>query len=177
MKKILITGKTSWIGDELERHLQGFPNAYVVERISLRDPLWESADWDGYDSIVHTAAIAHDGEEDKGRVQDINVELTRKVGLKAKRHGIRHMIFLSSFHVYGADENGEVIVEAGIEPNPITPYGKSKLAAEGQLEELQDEGFSVAILRPPSYTAPIALSVIFHALSSWLPSRRFSPTS
>ncbi len=154
MKKILITGKTSWIGDELERHLQGFPNAYVVERISLRDPLWESADWDGYDSIVHTAAIAHDGEEDKGRVQDINVELTRKVGLKAKRHGIRHMIFLSSFHVYGADENGEVIVEAGIEPNPITPYGKSKLAAEGQLEELQDEGFSVAILRPPLVYGP-----------------------
>ena len=32
VKRILITGKTSWIGDELERHLQNFPNAYVVER-------------------------------------------------------------------------------------------------------------------------------------------------
>ena len=154
MKRILITGKTSWIGDELERHLQNFPNAYVVERVSLRDSLWETANWDDYDSVVHTAAIAHDGEEDERCVQDVNVELTRKVGLKAKQHGVPHMIFLSSFHVYAADKNGDVIVDQSTKPNPTTLYGKSKLAAEGQLAELQDKGFSVAILRPPLVYGP-----------------------
>lgn len=46
-------------------------------------------------------------------------------------------------------KNGDVIVDQSTKPNPTTLYGKSKLAAEGQLAELQDKGFSVAILRAP----------------------------
>lgn len=37
MKRILITGKTSWIGNELERRLAAFNDEYEVTRVSLRD--------------------------------------------------------------------------------------------------------------------------------------------
>lgn len=34
MKRILITGATSWIGSEVEAHLAAFPGMYGVERVS-----------------------------------------------------------------------------------------------------------------------------------------------
>jgi UDP-glucose 4-epimerase len=40
-------------------------------------------------------------------------------------------------------------IDSHTKPNPITVYGKSKLAAENALLELQDDQFKVTILRPP----------------------------
>ena len=55
MKRILITGKTSWIGNELERRLH-VNDEYEVTRVSLRDAAWKNDSWEKYDSIVHAAA-------------------------------------------------------------------------------------------------------------------------
>ena len=54
MKRILITGKTSWIGNELERRLAAFNDEYEVTRVSLRDAAWKNDSWEKYDSIWHT---------------------------------------------------------------------------------------------------------------------------
>ena len=47
MKRILITGATSWIGSEVEAHLAAFPGGYGVERVSLRGDAWKERSWEG----------------------------------------------------------------------------------------------------------------------------------
>lgn len=113
MKRILITGKTSWIGNELERRLAAFNDEYEVTRVSLRDAAWKNDSWEKYDSIVHAAAISHDGEGTAETMRDVNVSLTYDVATKAKADSVGHLIFLSSFHVYASDTNGSVVVEKG----------------------------------------------------------------
>lgn len=158
MKKILITGKTSWIGDELVAHLSQFDNAYEVHRVSLRDDQWRYEDWQGFDSLIHTAAIVHQGEDAgdlNGLYDDVNVTLTRDVATKAKAAGIPHFIFLSTFAVYGVTGTVDADpIEMNTPPNPRTWYGRSKLEAERQLDELADNHFAVAIIRPPLVYGP-----------------------
>lgn len=154
MKRILITGKTSWIGNELERRLAAFNDEYEVTRVSLRDAAWKNDSWEKYDSIVHAAAISHDGEGTAETMRDVNVSLTYDVATKAKADSVGHLIFLSSFHVYASDTNGSVVVEKDTLPSPTTAYGKSKLAAEKAIKPLADDQFSIAILRPPLVYGP-----------------------
>ena len=66
MKKILITGQNSYIGNAVAEYLktysvsQGEPlNHYQVDKISLRGEEWESADFSGYDTVLHVAGMAH----------------------------------------------------------------------------------------------------------------------
>lgn len=157
MKRILITGKTSWIGNEFEAHLEQFGD-YEVRRVSLRDDRWMLEDWQGFDSIVHTAAIVHQGEgagDLDGLYDDVNVALTRDVATKAKAAGISHFIFLSTFAVYGVTGAANAVpIDLNTPPNPRTWYGKSKLEAERQLSDLADDHFAIAIIRPPLVYGP-----------------------
>lgn len=157
MKRILITGATSWIGSEVEAHLAAFPGRYGVERVSLRGDAWKERSWEGFDSVLHAAAVVHEGEKagDMGGLYDeVNVALTREAALKAKADGVPHFAFLSSFSVYGAEEGGVEEVGADTEARPSTFYGKSKLAAERALEPLAEPGFAIAVLRAPLVYGP-----------------------
>lgn len=131
---------------------------YEVRRISLRDDRWMLEDWQGFDSIVHTAAIVHKGEgagDLDGLYDDVNVALTRDVATKAKAAGISHFIFLSTFAVYGVTGAANAApIDLNTPPNPRTRYGKSKLEAERQLSDLADDHFAIAIIRPPLVYGP-----------------------
>ena len=132
MKRILITGATSWIGSEVEAHLAAFPGMYGVERVSLRGDAWKDRSWEGFDSVVHLAAVVHESGKAGGMgglYDEVNVALVRQAALKAKTEGVPHFAFLSSFSVYGAEEGGVEEVDLGAVPRPSTLYGKSKLAA------------------------------------------------
>ena len=58
MKRILITGKNSFIGNAFRDYMAQFPE-YTVDMISVRDGAWKKIDFSGYDSIFHVAGIAH----------------------------------------------------------------------------------------------------------------------
>lgn len=157
MKRILITGATSWIGSEVAAHLAAFPGMYGAERVSLRGEGWKERSWEGFDSVLHLAAVVHEGEKagDMGGLYDeVNVELTRQAALKAKSEGVPHFCFLSSFSVYGAEEGGVEEVGADTETKPSTLYGKSKLAAERAIEPLAGDGFAIAVVRAPLVYGP-----------------------
>lgn len=157
MRRILITGATSWIGSEVEAHLAAFPGRYGVERVSLRGDAWKERSWEGFDSVLHLAAVVHEGEKagDMGGLYDeVNVALAREAALKAKAEGVPHFAFLSSFSVYGAEEGGVEEVDLSTEPRPVTFYGKSKLAAERALEPLAGDDFAIAVLRAPLVYGP-----------------------
>lgn len=148
MKKILITGHNSYIGNKFEEWLSQWPNDYQITKISLRDGTWKNMNWSQFDSILHVAGIAHNSSDKnlEGLYFSVNRDLTEEVAFKAKIDGVKHFIFLSSIIVFGTKNsciNGTAI------PNPDNFYGESKLQAEKRIEKLADSEFKVAIVRPP----------------------------
>ena len=154
MKKILITGKGSYLGASLRDYLSALPG-YQVDELSLRG-FWQNADFAGYDAIYHTAAMVHqsqskDDPRELEHYRQINRDLAVQVAEKAKESGVPQFIFLSTMAVYGltAAFGSTVTITAATPVHPTDNYGLSKLEAEQALLALETDRFRVAILRPP----------------------------
>lgn len=147
MKRVLITGTHGQIGSSFAQYLGREPEAYETSFLSLRDGTWRTADFSGWDVIVHAAGLVHQKEtaENRDLYHQVNCELTRELAAKAKAEGVGQFVFLSSGSVYGRIEG---IITGSTVPRPVTEYGKSKLEAEKALAALRGEAFAVAILRP-----------------------------
>jgi UDP-glucose 4-epimerase len=98
-------------------------------------------------AIVHRKEIPDMAE----LYQKVNAQLAVDIAQKAKQDAVGQFIFMSTMAVYGP-ETGKITPDTV--PAPTTMYGKSKLAAEKQLEGLDSPTFSVAILRPPMVYGP-----------------------
>jgi len=148
MKKILITGKSSYIGTSLEKWLMKEPDKYQVDTIDMKDGSWKEQDFTGYDVVFHVAGIVHVKETKKNRslYYGVNRDLAYETAKKAKADGVNQFIFLSSMSVYGI-ENG--VIDKNTPLKPASAYGKSKLEAEQLINTIADNSFKVAILRPP----------------------------
>lgn len=157
MKRILITGKNSYVGCRVMSWLESFPDKYRADSISLRNESWKDTDFSKYDVVFHVAGIAH--VDAKKRMEPlyrrVNTELTVEVAKWAKDHGVKQFIFMSSSIVYHESQSlkGDVISK-DTEPDPNTFYGDSKLQAEIGLKGLEDENFKVAVLRCPMIYGP-----------------------
>jgi nucleoside-diphosphate-sugar epimerase len=148
MKKVLITGKNSYVGKSLGKWLANYPDEYSIDKISLRNDSWKEKDFSEYDVVFHAAGIAHikETKENAHLYYKVNRDLAYEVAEKAKKEDVKQFIFLSSMSVYG--------IEAGVidKDSPLKPksnYGNSKLEAETLIANLEDNFFQVAILRPP----------------------------
>ena len=51
MKKILITGKGSYLGNSLKAYLEAFGDCYQVDCLSLRSGDWKEQSFRGYDAV------------------------------------------------------------------------------------------------------------------------------
>src|SRR5690625_1218288 len=98
MKNVLITGKNSYVGNNLEKWLHQYPEKYFVDKISLRDNSWEKHDFSKYDVLVHCVGIAHQKEtkENVTSYYKVNRDLAYEVAKKAKNEKISHFVFFSS---------------------------------------------------------------------------------
>ncbi|MEQ6376433.1 NAD-dependent epimerase/dehydratase family protein [Bacillaceae bacterium S4-13-56] len=148
MKRILITGKNSYIGTSLEKWLEKYPDKYFVDSISLRDDSWKEKDFSKYDVVFHVAGIAHikETKENANLYYKVNRDLAYEVAQKSKTERVKQFIFLSSMSVYGIETG---VIDKDSPLNPKSNYGKSKLEAEKLITNLEDSLFKVAILRPP----------------------------
>lgn len=148
MKKILITGENSYIGNMFTQWVGQWPDDYQVDEISVHGEDWKQEDFSLYDVVFHVAGIAHvstdPGMEEK--YFQVNRDLTIEVAEKAKVDGVHQFIFMSSIIVYGTQNE---LIDKHTQPNPDNFYGESKLQAEAGILPLQDENFHVAIIRPP----------------------------
>ena len=152
MKRILITGKDSYIGTSFEKWVSRWPEEYHADTLDTKG-YWQSYDFSPYDVVFHVAGIAHvDAKDDmEDLYYQVNRDLTIEAAQKAKAEGVEQFIFMSSIIVYGdSSKLGEkrVITKDTI-PTPTNFYGNSKLQAEQGILPLQDEHFKVVILRPP----------------------------
>ncbi|MYL47153.1 NAD-dependent epimerase/dehydratase family protein [Virgibacillus halodenitrificans] len=148
MRKILITGVNSYVGNNLEKWLAKNTENYTVDKLSLKNSSWEKGNFSKYEVVVHVAGIAHVSSDPKKKEEyyRVNRDLTIKVAEKAKNEGVKQFIFLSSIIVYG-DVSG--VINKDTIPNPRDYYGESKLQAEQGIMPLNESKFKVATIRPP----------------------------
>lgn len=151
MKRILITGKNSYVGNSFEKWIDNYTGEYKVDKISLRDDSWKEKDFSNYDSVLHVAGIAHVSTDPNMEelYYKVNRDLTIKVAEKAKLDGAKQFIFMSSIIVYGDGSKDKKVIDHNTKPTPSNFYGMSKLEAEKRIKPLESEDFVIAIIRPP----------------------------
>lgn len=148
MKKVLITGAGSYIGEKVKEYLMDHPDDYTVD---MKDTLgWtpQMSDFIEYDIVFNVVGIAHIKETNENRhlYYDVNRDLVVKIASSAKEAGVKQFILLSSMSVYGLSV-GSISKESKV--NPVNAYGRSKVEADEAIAQLADEGFKFACLRPP----------------------------
>ena len=150
MKRILITGEGSYIGRSFKRYVSSREDVQVDE-LDVRGETWKETDFSSFDVILHLAAIVHisnPSKEMESVYNQVNTQLPYELAQKAKREGVKQFIFMSSMSVYG-EVLGDRVITKDTQERPDSFYGKSKLAAEQLLAELESEDFKLAVLRPP----------------------------
>lgn len=156
MKKILITGSNSFVGNFIQTYLGQWPNKYQVETVDMMDVGWQLKSFVEYDVVYHVAGLAH---SDTGKISDnrkafyykINTDLAIETAKKSKIDGVKQFIFMSSAIVYGesAPIGKAKVITKDTPVSPANYYGDSKVQAERGIKLLEDENFKVVILRPP----------------------------
>lgn len=148
MKKVLIFGEGSYIGEAVKNWLMKKKDEYIVTTMSSIGVSVKDTDFSSYQVIYYVAGIAHQKEtkENAHLYYEVNRDLTCAVANKAKKDGVGQFILMSTLSVYGLNEG--VIRKSGKE-KPTTHYGKSKIQADRRIQKLADDKFHVTIIRPP----------------------------
>ena len=153
MKRVLITGANSYTGNAITEYLSSWPDKYQVSSISLRNDSWKSENFGAFDTVIHTAGLAHDSTKssDKDSYYRVNSQLAFEAAKKAMNDGVSQFIFMSSSIVYGASAaiGHEKIITRSTPLNPESYYGESKVKAEEMLAGLDGDKFRVCVLRCP----------------------------
>lgn len=149
MPQILISGENSFIG----KAFKDLSSYRQVKLISLRGINPEEIDFTGIDVILHLSAIVHSTKEIPfSEYLNINRDLAFNFARSAKNAGVKQFIFLSTVKVYGKF-HGPVWTEFS-SCNPIDYYGDSKWQAENGLRQLNDDSFTISIIRTPLVYGP-----------------------
>jgi nucleoside-diphosphate-sugar epimerase len=169
--KILITGNLGYVGSELVKllrktyptaELMGFDIGFYAKHITNKDTSPEifldrqyygdvrsfpEEILKGVDAIVQLAAISNDpiGNKFEKVTLDVNYRAVIDIAKKAKKMGVKKMIFASSCSVYGFAE--ETARTENSDLNPLTAYAKSKVLAETELKPIANDNFTVTCLR------------------------------
>jgi nucleoside-diphosphate-sugar epimerase len=149
MGKVLVTGGAGFIGSSLARALlERGDDVRILDNFSTGD----RANLDGLDveivegelrsyervhnAVRTTEVVYHLGAlgsvprsvQDPLTSSAVNVEGTLNVLLAARDEGVRRVVFSSSTSVYGSTR--QLPTREDSPPDPISPYGVAKLAAE-----------------------------------------------
>src|SRR6516162_8528617 len=148
---LALTGSTGFIGQHLVRELpkRGYRLRVLLRRPTsiptntasavigdIARPRNMSAALQDVDAVIHSAGIAHAMSgvpEDDYRL--INTEATIRLARAARRAGAKRFIFLSSIRAQSGPTADAVLNET-VPATPTDAYGRSKLAAERGLAEL-----------------------------------------
>ena len=166
MKKILITGAGSYVGESVKKYMLAHGD-YQIDAVDTMGDNWKKADYSQYDVVYHVAGIAHVNADPKMEAlyYKVNRDLTIEVAKYAKAAGVKQFIFMSSQIVFHESQSlkSEVITK-DIKENPNGFYGDSKLQAEIGLWGLNENvngndnhnHMKICILRPCMIYGPNA---------------------
>lgn len=159
MKKILITGAGSYVGESVRKYILSTSSDFQIDAVDTMGDNWKKADYSQYDVVYHVAGIAHVNADPKMEAlyYKVNRDLTIEVAKHAKAAGVKQFIFMSSQIVFHESQSLKTeVLTAQTKENPNGFYGGSKLQAELGIKPLEDENFKVCILRPCMIYGPNA---------------------
>ena len=154
MARVLITGGAGYVGSHCAKALaiaghEGvvFDNLLFGHREfvrwgklivgDIRDPAALDAVFAAFrfDAVMHFAALAYVGQSvtEPSRYYDVNVQGTRVLLDAMLRAGVGAIVFSSSCAIYGKPNRTPIGEE--MTPNPINPYGFTKLACERMMDD------------------------------------------
>jgi nucleoside-diphosphate-sugar epimerase len=187
--RVLVTGHHGYIGSVLAPALQeaghevvGLDTFYYrgcdfgdgrefepALAIDLRDV--QPADLEGYDAVVHLAALSNDplGDFNPSWTYSINRDATVALARAAKEAGVWRFVFASSCSMYGAAEEDAALTEEA-PLRPLTPYAESKVAAEEALTELASDHFAPVSMRNATVyglSPRLRLDIVLNNLVAW----------
>ena len=162
MKKVLITGAGSYVGESVRKYiLANSPELFQIDAVDTMDDNWKKVDYSLYDVVFHVAGIAHVNADPKMEplYYKVNRDLTIEIARHAQEAGVKQFIFMSSQIVFHESQSLKTeVLTAETKPNPNGFYGDSKLQAELGLKALRAEGgqMKMCILRPCMIYGPNA---------------------
>lgn len=168
--KLLITGGSGFVGSHLvDRQLErGRRVRCLVRRSSnlryLKDPnielayggLDDSTDWDeafaDVDTVYHVAGTTFARRAEHYFAANHKGTETILGEAVKRRDRIKRFVYISSLAAIGPGRDGRPVDET-TSPAPVTPYGRSKLAAEEAVNAARDL-LPITIVRPPAVYGP-----------------------
>jgi nucleoside-diphosphate-sugar epimerase len=169
--RILLTGASGFLGSHIAeqldqqgaevralvrptsdtRFLDGLEHVTLVTgAMSDKDSLLAATE--GVDGIIHAAGLVK--AKEPADFYATNEQGTANLLDAAKRNApdIARFVLVSSLTVMGPSQDGRP-VSAGAYPNPVTHYGRSKLAAE-RAARAEAHSLPITIIRPPMIYGP-----------------------
>jgi nucleoside-diphosphate-sugar epimerase len=185
--RIMVTGHRGYIGPHVVRIVQEnghqavgldtglyrdcsispVPEIPTVDR-DIREA--EKKDFTGVDAVIHLAGLSNDplGEFDPQLTYDINCWGAVRVAEAAKAAGVPRFVFASTCSVYGSQ--GDEMIDETSATNPVTPYARSKLQAEGEIGKLADASFCPVYMRPGTaygISPMVRFDLVLNNLVAW----------
>jgi len=124
----------------------------------------------GFDAVCHLAALSNDplGDYKPELTESINHHAAVRLATLAKQAGVGRFLFASSCSNYGAAGDDFLTETAAF--NPVTPYGKSKVAVERDLTAMADDSFTPVFLRGSTaygVSTRIRFDLVLNNLVAW----------
>ncbi|HET8741460.1 MAG TPA: NAD(P)-dependent oxidoreductase [Gaiella sp.] len=187
--KVLVTGSSGYVGSVLwpifvahGHDVVGLDTGFYdgcdfgtfepePERLTLDVRDVEPRQLEGFDAVVHLAALSNDplGDLSPDLTYAINHRATVSLARAAKVAGVRRFVFASSCSMYGA--SGEDALLAEDAPlRPLTPYAESKVRSEAALPDFDGDGFSTVAMRNATVygvSPRLRLDIVLNNLAAW----------
>lgn len=159
-----ISGAHGFVGRHLAEHLRASGDTVIPLDVDGHRPV-DVTDPDAVvrcieetrpDVIYHLAARSHVGEswDDEAGVERVNVGGTANVLTAAAAGGVARVLVVGSAEQYGRVDPAALPVGEDTDLNPVSPYARSKTAAEALARRAAATGVGAVCVRAFGHTGP-----------------------